>query len=108
MNPNLQQYLLFRPGLLGVLLNPIYLCTRHTYKHLKRLAPSFSGRLLDFGCGSKPYKDLFVNVSEYIGLDYENPGHSHENEVIDVYYNGKEMPFPSEHFDCLLSTQVGY
>jgi len=106
MNPKLQKYLLFRPHFLGVLFNPVYLTNRHIYKHVKRLAPSFTGRLLDFGCGSKPYKELFINVSDYVGLDYENPGHSHTNEEIDVYYNGKDIPFPPTHFDCLLSTEV--
>jgi len=106
MNVNLRRYLLFRPHLLGILLNPVYLCNRRIYHNIKRLAPSFTGRLLDFGCGSKPYKELFANVSEYVGLDYENPGHSHKEEVIDVYYNGKDIPFPSGHFDCLLSTEV--
>jgi len=63
------------------------------------------GRLLDFGCGSKPYKKLF-NVSEYIGLDFENPGHSHTNEQIDVIYEGKEIPFENEGFDYILCTEV--
>jgi len=65
-----------------------------------------SGKLLDFGCGSKPYKSLFSNVEEYIGLDYENEGHDHSDEQVDVFYNGKDVPFDDETFDSILSTQV--
>ena len=32
------------------------------------------GRLLDVGCGSKPYKQLF-DVEEYIGIDVDQSGH---------------------------------
>lgn len=64
-----------------------------------------SGKMLDFGCGSKPYKDQF-KVDEYIGLDYENDGHTHENEQIDVFYDGQNIPFPDEYFDSVLSSEV--
>ena len=63
------------------------------------------GRMLDFGCGSKPYKSLF-SVSEYIGVDYENVGHPHENEQIDVFYDGKSLPFENGHFDSILCSEV--
>lgn len=69
-------------------------------------SPQLNGRLLDFGCGSKPYKSLFTNVSEYIGLDYESEGHAHTNESIDVMYDGKKIPFPDEYFDSVLSSEV--
>ena len=68
-------------------------------------AGEFHGKMLDFGCGSKPYKSLF-RVDEYIGLDYENPGHPHINEDIDVFYDGKNIPFPDAYFDCVLSSEV--
>ncbi len=61
--------------------------------------------MLDFGCGSKPYRSLF-QVDEYIGLDYENPGHSHENEQIDVFYDGAKIPFPDAVFNAVLATEV--
>jgi len=60
---------------------------------------------MDFGCGSKPYKSLF-KTTEYIGVDYENEGHSHENEQIDVFYDGKTLPFESEYFDSVLCSEV--
>ncbi len=63
------------------------------------------GRLLDFGCGSKPYKPLF-EVDEYIGTDIEVSGHDHRNEDIDVYYDGTTLPFTDESFDSIFSSEV--
>jgi SAM-dependent methyltransferase len=66
----------------------------------------FKGRMLDFGCGHKPYKSIFSQVNEYIGVDFENDGHCHEKEEIDVYYDGNSLPFPDEYFDCAICTEV--
>ena len=57
------------------------------------------GKVLDFGCGKKPYQSLFTNAEEYIGVDYEGEGHSHQNETIDVFYDGKKIPFENNTFD---------
>ena len=64
-----------------------------------------SGKMMDFGCGTKPYQSLF-NVKEYIGVDYQNEGHSHANEQIDYFYDGIKLPFNDEYFDSVLSSEV--
>jgi ubiquinone/menaquinone biosynthesis C-methylase UbiE len=64
-----------------------------------------NGKMLDFGCGSKPYKSLF-NVEEYIGLDYDSQGHDHSNEQIDVFYDGVKIPFDDNTFDSVFSSEV--
>ena len=92
----------FRPGLN----NPFYFIRRALLKKVQEYAPQLSGKLLDFGCGSKPYESLFSNVTEYIGLDFESEGHSHTNEHIDVLYDGKKIPFDNEHFDAVFSSEV--
>ena len=63
------------------------------------------GSMLDFGCGRKPYFDLF-NVDEYIGLDIDESGHDHVNESIDVYYDGKVIPFENDRFDSVFTSEV--
>ena len=68
-------------------------------------APMMKGVMMDFGCGSKPYRSLF-NVDQYIGVDFEGSGHSHKNEQIDVFYDGKKIPFPDDHFDSILCSEV--
>lgn len=106
MKKKLQQTLFFTSHFGGIFFNPNYLSRKHLYKTIKSHTCALGGRLLDFGCGAKPYTNLFTNVSEYIGLDYENEGHSHKNESIDAIYDGKKIPFPADYFDSLLSTQV--
>lgn len=87
------------------ILNPFYFVRIGLLEGIKKYAPELKGRLMDFGCGSKPYRSLF-NVDEYIGVDYENPGHSHTNESIDVFYNGETIPFSNEYFDSILCSEV--
>jgi SAM-dependent methyltransferase len=92
----------FRPGMN----NAFYFIRNALLKKIEQYAPELNGRLLDFGCGSKPYQSLFTNVTEYIGVDYAGEGHSHVNESIDVMYDGKTIPFPDEHFDSIFTSEV--
>jgi SAM-dependent methyltransferase len=90
----------------SIFFNPFFIIRRGLFLGIKENARNLNGRLLDFGCGSKPYQSLFVNVQQYIGLDMENEGHSHEKETIDVFYDGKTIPFDNEHFDSIFSSEV--
>jgi SAM-dependent methyltransferase len=84
---------------------PAYLSRNRLLKSLSAYIPQLKGELLDFGCGTKPYKPLF-NVEKYTGVDMENPGHPHLNEEIDVLYDGKKLPFPDNYFDSVFSSEV--
>lgn len=95
----------FNPGLIGMFFNPFYFIRKRIYQSIASFAPALEGKLLDFGCGSKAYKSLFT-VDEYIGLDVEQSGHSHENEEVDVYYDGKVIPFEDDSFDACFSSEV--
>ena len=86
--------------------HPMYFIRKGLFNKISLYSPQLSGRLLDFGCGAKPYKDLFTSVSEYIGLDYASEGHSHADENIDVFYDGKTIPFPDNSFDSVFSSEV--
>jgi len=91
----------FNPGLS----HPFYFIRHGLYNAIAGHAGSLKGKLLDFGCGSKPYRSLF-SVEEYIGLDFEKTGHDHSNEQIDVFYDGKTIPFAEAHFDSILCSEV--
>jgi len=80
---------------------PAYLMRKRLLKTLLKYIPQLSGSIMDFGCGSKPYRSLF-DVKEYIGLDFHGQGHSHENELIDVYYDGV---FSSEVFEHVFNLE---
>jgi SAM-dependent methyltransferase len=91
----------FNPGIS----QPNYLVRSGLLMAFEALVPKLNGKLMDFGCGSKPYKSLF-NVTEYIGVDYDSEGHSHTNEEIDVFYDGKTIPFEDDRFDAIFSSEV--
>ena len=96
---------MFFPGLMGLFINPYYFSRKGLYKGIVSNKHQMRGKLLDFGCGSKPYRSLF-DVQEYIGLDIEKSGHNHDDENIDVYYDGEYIPFSDNYFDSVFSSQV--
>jgi len=97
----------FFPGFIGIFTNISYIDRKYIYKAVKKHADRMTGKLLDYGCGSKPYQSLFKNVSQYIGVDLlYNEGHSHENENIDVFYDGKRLPFDENEFNAVFTSQV--
>ena len=86
--------------------NPFFFVRKNLYYNIQKFAPELHGKLLDFGCGCKPYKGFFQECEEYIGLDIEESGHAHQNEQIDIYYDGKKIPFENGYFDSLFTTEV--
>jgi SAM-dependent methyltransferase len=96
----------FRPGVLGVILNPFYIIRKGLYNAVRETAPSITGRVLDFGCGSKPYEDEFTNTTAYIGVDIEVSGHKHHDSKVDFYYDGWHLPFEDSHFDAVVAFEV--
>lgn len=86
--------------------NPFYFIRLRLFQVFKQYLPELKGIVLDFGCGSKPYETLFVNTTSYIGLDIEVSGHSHLNEKIDVFYDGKQVPFNDNYFDNVFCSEV--
>lgn len=96
----------FQPNLLSFFINPFFFIRLRLFQKIQKLAPALQGKLLDFGCGRKPYRNLFINVSEYIGLDMQQTGHDHSLSEIDVFYDGKKIPFENETFDAIFSAEV--
>jgi len=80
-------------------------------KLLTDLAPRAKGRLLDVGCGQKPYEAIFrPYVEAYVGVEYADTFHKTNSSAKggkpDFVYDGKTLPFESKSFDTILSIQV--
>ena len=96
----------FMPTFFSIIFNPYYFNRRAIYTGIKKNVKKLSGDLLDFGCGYKPYESLF-NVEKYIGIDLEeNDGHSISPDKIDIFYDGKKIPFEDNSFDSIYSSEV--
>lgn len=95
---------MFEPTLIGVFVNPFYIARISLLKEIQKLGSEISGKTLDVGCGTKPYKKYFAS-SEYVGLEIEEQTNDQIKQA-DVYYDGKHFPFENAEFDSLLSNQV--
>jgi SAM-dependent methyltransferase len=95
---------LFVPGALDFVFNPLFLIRRPVFQFVKVQAPLFTGSILDFGCGSMPFKHLFTGVTKYTGLDLEQSQHGLSKP--DIVFDGVSIPFPDAHFDGVISFEV--
>ena len=94
----------FNPKILGLFINPFYFARKGLYQNVSKLITNLNGKLLDVGCGTKPYENI-CNVDEYIGLEIDDEGNRQHNYA-DVFYDGKTIPFEDKSFDSILSNQV--
>lgn len=95
----------FNPGFIGFFINPFFIIRLGLYRGINSSAKLLRGRLLDFGCGSKPYRKLF-EVEEYVGLDIEESGNHKQHKSVDVFYDGTVIPFENETFDSVFTSEV--
>ena len=56
-------------------------------------------RVLDVGCGEKPYYPFFSRASEYVGVDTSHP-------AADLFASAESLPVGDASFDLVLCTQV--
>ena len=94
----------FNPKILGIFINPFYFARKGLHQNVSKLITNLNGKLLDVGCGTKPYENI-CNVDEYIGLEIDDEGNRQHNYA-DVFYDGKTIPFEDKSFDSILSNQV--
>ncbi|HEY5984208.1 MAG TPA: class I SAM-dependent methyltransferase [Anaerolineales bacterium] len=77
----------------------------HDREFLRAARQHLRGRLLDIGCGEKPYgKMLAPLVVNHIGVDHPGTLHTHQN--IDTYGTAYALPVASNSFDSAISTAV--
>lgn len=92
------------------LLEPIYIERKTMYDFLFKESVLINRnlknkRIMDFGCGNKPYKELFRGGGEYIGVDVKESGHDSQDKSTDIFYDKVTIPLKSDYFDYVLATQ---
>lgn len=97
-------YFIYRIG--GI--NPFFNIFHHQYlatyllnRDLKRKFKTIKGKLLDVGCGMKPYKRYVDNTVEYLGVDVYA-----ESKADKLMVNGREIPYEDNCFDWIISTNA--
>jgi len=98
-----KRYESFNPSVLGLLIDHNYFSRKDLYTTVKNNSKYISGKVIDFGCGTQPYKQLF-NAEEYVGVEIDIPGEYKDKGI--VYYDGKHIPFEDETFDSMISSEV--
>jgi SAM-dependent methyltransferase len=82
--------------------NRTYLTIVMLENSLRLTKPYIKGRLLDVGCGHRPYeKTFFAGASEYIGCDYLS-----DRSRPDVICSALDLTFPDNSFDTVVSTEL--
>lgn len=81
-----------------------YLHYKSYHEDLIKVINKFAaGRVLDIGCGNKPYEKIFEGkISEYIGCDIVQS----DQEKVDILCEAHNIPLPDNSFDTVVSTQV--
>ncbi len=95
----------FNPKWYSIFFNPSVIIRKGLYSAIKKNSNFIKGKVLDFGCGNKPYKNLF-KFEEYIGLDLVTDVSDKFYHKADVFYDGKTIPFEDNTFDSIFSTEV--
>ena len=94
----------FNPNYFGILLNPFYFARKALREEICNLASNLQGKILDVGCGTKPYRELF-NCTEYVGLEIDSE-QNRKSKQADYYYDGVTFPFKTASFDGVICNQV--
>lgn len=94
----------FNPGWAGIFVNPFFLARRQLWREVSSMAGEMKGRLLDVGCGSKPYRSCFA-VDSYVGLEIDTQANRERGQA-DVFYDGHRFPFPDGAFESIVCNQV--
>lgn len=84
---------------------PLHLHLAPLWAALRRVLPTLRGRVLDVGCGDKPYRALLpASVTAYVGVDRQR-GHGAPAGP-DVLADAHALPFADGAFDAVVSFQV--
>jgi len=78
-----------------------WLALKDLHSDFRKIALHIKGKVLDVGCGSKPYASWFSKATQYIGIDIG------ENMIADcLVEENQAWPFSDSEFDSVVSFQT--
>src|SRR5690349_17222882 len=95
---------IYQPNWMSFITNPYYIVRKELYEAMQKHSPHIKGKVLDVGCGHKPYQHL-LSVNEYIGLELDTPN-NRTNKNADLYYDGNHFPVATGTIDTVICNQV--
>lgn len=85
----------------------IFVIRRSLLGAVKQASSSFSGTVLDLGCGCMPYKEIVTSsgrIKGYIGLDlWRSDLYQCKPDLV---WDGKTIPLSGNSVDCAMATEV--
>jgi SAM-dependent methyltransferase len=96
-------------------ISPYFLTRFYLINDVKKITEKypFYGKILDVGCGNKPYENLFKNKEKYFGIDFKDYSINKDLQSgrPDYFFNKDylktfRLPFPDNSFDHSVSFQV--
>jgi SAM-dependent methyltransferase len=81
-----------------------YLVYKPLFRYLEQAIQKYAnGRVLDIGCGNKPYERMFDGkITEYFGCDIAQSS----QQKVDLMCEATRIPLPDQSFDTVFSTQT--
>lgn len=67
----------------------------------KKICPALKGKILDIGCGDKPYKNFLHRDSQYFGMEYQE-----SLQKSDLFGDVNKLPFKDKVVDAVLFNEV--
>ncbi|GIW65422.1 MAG: hypothetical protein KatS3mg093_401 [Candidatus Parcubacteria bacterium] len=89
-----------------IILDPGFLLTYsnlRTFKNIFNYIKNENLKILDLGCGYKPFKQFFSSSSEYIGIDFG--AESAEPDIV-LDLNIQKLPFFNDYFDIVIISET--
>ncbi len=96
-------------------ISPLFITKYYLYQNIRLIANKykFEGRIIDVGCGEKPYKNLFKNSSKYECIDFRHysKNKTFNSEKPDFYFKNNylvdyKLPFKNESYENSFSFEV--
>ncbi|MEC7784133.1 MAG: class I SAM-dependent methyltransferase [Bacteroidota bacterium] len=86
-----------------------YIIRKAIFRALNNKIYLMQGALLDVGCGKMPYRNYILEnskVTNYTGIDIEAALIYDEGVTPDYYWDGIQIPFNDNSYDCVIATEV--